>query len=185
MEEVDTMVEAGQIDTKSQAFKELKDFYKSIGIDVKEETIERKYYRAQKLTNVSNEETATKTDSSEGAAKDEGAEREAPRCCCGKLCERKRRKDGTWYYYPECRGCRRKNTKKTEPVKTEEPPPAEYIESQVLAWEEAGRRIRSLCEYMEVNCRIDAKISKSLKSKIRSKIFFLKVYEDEFLSEGE
>ena len=54
VEEVDKAVNQNRV-TKKKAMEDLQRFYKSIGIDVKYTTIERKYHRAkkEKLTNVS------------------------------------------------------------------------------------------------------------------------------------
>jgi len=64
-EEVDQMVDRGDASTKSQAFDAMVEFYKTIGIEIKCSTVKRKYYRAQKVTNVTNVEPPTTTSDSE------------------------------------------------------------------------------------------------------------------------
>jgi polyhydroxyalkanoate synthesis regulator phasin len=64
-EEVDQMVDRGDAATKSEAFDAMVEFYRTIGIEIKKGTVERKYYRANTLTNVSNEETPTAPSDSE------------------------------------------------------------------------------------------------------------------------
>jgi hypothetical protein len=64
-EEVDQMVDRGDAATKSQAFDAMVEFYRTIGIEIKRGTVERKYYRATGLTNVSNGENLTTTTDSE------------------------------------------------------------------------------------------------------------------------
>jgi len=65
-EEVDGMIDRGDVPTKSAAFDAMVDFYRTIGIEIKKKTIEKKYERASKPTNVGREENQTKT---EGKAK--------------------------------------------------------------------------------------------------------------------
>jgi hypothetical protein len=41
-------------------------------------------------------------------AVDGGSDKKKPVCeICGAQCERKRRRDGSWYHYGKCRACRR------------------------------------------------------------------------------
>lgn len=62
-DEVDKMITEKKVDTKAEAFQKMREFYKSIGVEIKEDTIKRKYYRAQdEVTNVTSEENPTKTD---------------------------------------------------------------------------------------------------------------------------
>lgn len=56
-EEVDCMLENGDASTKSDAFKAMVNFYKTIGIEVKENTIRSKYHRAKKVANATIDST--------------------------------------------------------------------------------------------------------------------------------
>lgn len=55
--------------------------------------------------------------------------------------------------------------------------------SQKACWSIVERRLRSLKEYMENNCRIDADISPKIAGAILDHIDFIKTYEEEFLNE--
>jgi hypothetical protein len=54
------MVDREEVGTKTEAFRRMVEFYAAIRIEINQSTIQRKYYRAEGVTNVTDEESDDK-----------------------------------------------------------------------------------------------------------------------------